>query len=342
MAFGMDAKARFELPPDGFVQLMPYGEFPHKGAGLIQVLDRKAADSIVEAFRNRVSGGQDSPGVAIDFDHYSDLTAEERDALEKIGVALPSEAAGWMKDIQAREDGIYIRADWTPTGLEKITGGEYRFLSPCFPIADLERLGDGKVRPTSISKAGLTNEPNLVGIAALTNRKGGSGLIGPACQLENRAINNQSVNNQEKRMDYKGKLCEMLGIPAESDDAAIENACGAEMKRREDVANQAKDAQAEADMAELEKDGMSFENRADVKAGLLTNRDATLKALRALKPKQVTLPNRADGKTPEVEAKEEKVKAREAALEKAALENRCVTRSQAWEIAARKNPELFA
>lgn len=337
----MDAKAKFELPPDGFVQLMPYGEFPHKGAGLVQVLDRKAADAIVEAFRNRVGGGQDSPGVAIDFDHYSDLTADELDALEKIGVALPSEAAGWMKDIEAREDGIYIRAEWTPTGLEKITGGEYRFLSPCFPIADLERLGDGKVRPTSISKAGLTNEPNLVGIAALTNRKGGSGLIGPACQLENRAMIEKPVQTQEKRMDYKGKLCEMLGIPPESDDAAIENACGVEMKRREELANQAKDAQAEADMAELEKDGVAIENRADLKAGLLANRDVTLKAIRALKAKQDALPNRADGKTPEGDASAEKVKARKAVLEKTALDNRCASLAQAWAIAARQHPELF-
>jgi phage I-like protein len=325
---------RFDLPADGFVQLMPYGEYPHKGAGVTQVLDEIAGREIVKHF-DALKNKDGFPGVQIDFDHYSDLSEDEKAKLSAIGILLPSDAAGWMQDIQARGDGLYVKADWTPSGKERLENGEYRFLSPNFPIASLESLGGGKVRPHAISKAGLTNEPNLVGIAAITNRSGGAGLIGPACQIENRA-----TINTEMKMDYKGALCEMLGIPADSDDAAIENACGGMRTQKEQLANSAREAQAEADIADLEKEGAVIANRADVKGSLIANREATLKAIRALKV--VSLPNRADAVPPVVVTPADRLAMQNKAINEAYLKNRCTSNAQAYHFAAKENPTLFA
>jgi phage I-like protein len=240
-----------------------------------------------------------------------------------------------MQELEARNDGIYTRADWTPTGMDKLAGGEYRFLSPNFPIASLETLGGGKVRPHAISKAGLTNEPNLVGIAALTNRAGGVGLIGPACEIENRA----NIKPEKIGMDYKTELCKMLKIDPASDDAAIQAAVQAANDKAVELENQKKDAQAEQDMTDLEKEGASICNRADVKAGLIANREATLKAIRAVRV--ASLPNRADGKPPVELDANQKAAEQTKAIDAACLKNRC-NRSQGYHFAAIENPALFA
>ena len=103
--------------------------------------------------------------------------------------------------------------------------------------------------------------------------------------------------------------------------------------------NQAKDAQAEKDMADLEKEGASICNREDVKAGLLANREVTLKAIRAVKV--ATLPNRADGVPPVDTTPADKLAEQTKAVDEACLENRC-SRTQGVHFAALKNPALFA
>lgn len=147
------------------IPILAKGEFPHAGAGVVQVVDDAALDAVA---------GQAIPagGILLDFDHYSDLTEEERAALKEMGIVLPSEAAGWLKRFARRGDKVFAVAELTPKGAESVEGKEYRFTSPTFDWAGLEDLGGGRVRPKHVEKVGLTNEPNMRAIGAiLANRR---------------------------------------------------------------------------------------------------------------------------------------------------------------------------
>ena len=60
----------FVTPADGWYQIAPVGEFPHAGAGLVQVVDAEAC----AAMANRFSEEAKAPnfaGLLVDFDHFS-------------------------------------------------------------------------------------------------------------------------------------------------------------------------------------------------------------------------------------------------------------------------------
>lgn len=141
----------FQMPADGWFCLVPVGEFPHDKSGLIQVCDSTAIQSMANSFNVGES-------ILVDFDHES-WNADKR-----------TTAAGWIENLAARGEGLFGQVKWSRAGLEAVQGGEYRFLSPVWLAADCEDLGNSRVRPRRLADAGLTNRPNLQGIAALSNR----------------------------------------------------------------------------------------------------------------------------------------------------------------------------
>jgi phage I-like protein len=78
-----------------------------------------------------------------------------------------SEAAGWIKDIEVAEDGVYGTAEWTTLGAEKLRDRRYRYLSPTFHDDFKDEQGKG-IGPALIGVA-LTNRPMLrKGMPAVT------------------------------------------------------------------------------------------------------------------------------------------------------------------------------
>ena len=150
----------FVLAGDGWVQVTPCGEFPHVGAGVTQVIDREACERMAAAFAaHKADRGDNFPGLLVDFDHFS------------LDIGKPSEAAGWITDLEARDDGLWARVRWTDSGLAAVTGGRYRLLSPVFRHpSGTEDLGDGRVRPVYLESVALTNEPNIKGGKPIANR----------------------------------------------------------------------------------------------------------------------------------------------------------------------------
>jgi phage I-like protein len=132
-------------PPE-WVHLIPAGTFSGRDGRGPYTLD---AQAVLDAF---AAHGADLP---IDYDHQS-LTADEK--------AGPVPAAGWIKELQAREDGIWARVEWTPRAAELLANKEYRYLSPVFRY----RAKDGRV--VALSGAGLTHNPNLY-LQAAASRK---------------------------------------------------------------------------------------------------------------------------------------------------------------------------
>ena len=157
----------FQMPEDGWYQIAPLGEFPHQPTGVVQIVDKEACDAMTNAFSEE-SGKPNFAGLLIDFDHFS------------LDDKLKSEAAGWINELQNRDDGLWAKIRWSDVGEECVKGGRYRFLSPVWSQRDCEDLGNGRLRPVRLLNAAVTNDPNLKGMVPLSNRAKGDVIANAA------------------------------------------------------------------------------------------------------------------------------------------------------------------
>ena len=128
-----------------WVQLAPLGQFQGRdGRGPYAIADREAAEAVIHASL-RFHGEAD---IVIDYDHQSDFAA-----IQGVGGTAP--AAGWITELQARNDGLWGRVEWTEVAAAKLRTREYRYLSPVFTFDKTT----GAV--AMVLRAGLTNKPNL-------------------------------------------------------------------------------------------------------------------------------------------------------------------------------------
>jgi phage I-like protein len=126
--------------PEQWVHLMPAGRFDGRdGRGPYRLSDPGA---VIEATR-RYAGAVQLP---VDFEHQTDRAPQN---------GRPAPAAGWIKGLQARADGIWGLVEWTAPAAAQIAARAYRYLSPVFRYA--RPSGEVKV----LLRAGLTNTPNL-------------------------------------------------------------------------------------------------------------------------------------------------------------------------------------
>jgi len=135
-----------------WMMLLPAGEIHGRDGRRFIVGDRAAMQAIVDATKARA--GATDPMV--DYDHQSVFGAVP-------GVGGQAPAAGWIKALEVRDDGIWGRIAWTAAATAKIQASEYRYISPTF-LHDPE----GNVR--CLTAAALTNFPALDLTAALSAR----------------------------------------------------------------------------------------------------------------------------------------------------------------------------
>ncbi|MGV8987644.1 MAG: phage protease [Cypionkella sp.] len=116
--------------------------------------------------------------LPIDENHSTDLKANA-------GGEAP--ARGWIKELQARADGIWGRVEWTGAGKALVADRSYRGISPVFTHSN-----DGQV--LQLLRAALTNQPNLRGLAAI---------------------------NQENPLSFIDQLRTKRGLPATATEAEV-------------------------------------------------------------------------------------------------------------------------
>lgn len=144
-------------------QILPPGTFTGRdGRGPYRILN---SAEIVAAFTRW------SCDLCVDYEHQS------LEAAQKSG---PIPAAGWIKALEARADGIWARIAWTETAAACLQAKEYRYLSPVFTYDP--KTGD----VLALTGAGLTNTPNLH-LRAAASRHGGpmNELLERLCALLN-------------------------------------------------------------------------------------------------------------------------------------------------------------
>lgn len=156
------------------VQLIPYGLIKGRDGRQFKMFNTKAV--IAETIRRfNPSGAQNKIDLVMDYEHQTDLSAEN---------GKPAPAGGWIKELFDKGfDGLWGKVCWTAEAKEFIKNRQYRFLSPVF-----KHDKEGNV--LALLRAGLTNAPNL----------------------ELKAFNSDKLNFMEVDV-LKTELCTLLGLP---------------------------------------------------------------------------------------------------------------------------------
>lgn len=151
-------------------------------AGVIRTVDGRGPYSVASmqaVSEASLAAGQKLP---IDENHATDKGA---------ALGLPAPARGWIVALEARDDGLWGRVEWTAEGQKMVEDRAYGGISPV-----VLHSADNKIM--RVLRASLTNVPNLQGLVTL--------------------------HSENYPMDWKAKLIELLGLDASADDAAIEAA----------------------------------------------------------------------------------------------------------------------
>jgi phage I-like protein/cation transport regulator ChaB len=182
-----------------WIRLLPLGEVRLADGREPFHLDRAAMDAVINAWQGR---GND---LVIDYEHQTMDGGE-------------APAAGWIKALDARDDGLWARAEWTPRATAYIASREYRYFSPVVTVDKKTR------RVTELLHAALTNFPAIANLTPLAARYGGAGGLevmllgqGEAGQGKQRNLDKKSKGGRNMLEALK----KLLGLKPEADESAL-------------------------------------------------------------------------------------------------------------------------
>jgi phage I-like protein len=191
-----DSRNQANLPE--WIRLLPLGKVELADHREPFMVDEASLTSMVAAFQSR---GID---LVIDYEHQS-----------MQGERAP--AAGWIKHLEARTDGLWGRVDWTQQAQEYLAQREYRYFSPVL------RLDPETRRPMALMHVGLTNVPAINHLPPLVARWGGeaqvSGWLKPMqLALKAPGLEMDSVKEKAKMVE---KLKSLMGLKPEVEAGAV-------------------------------------------------------------------------------------------------------------------------
>ena len=221
------------------VQLLPYGEIK-SGDGSVSIITKEVLLEIIKRFDAREND------LVIDYEHQT-LTGSE------------APAAGWIKRLFVKDDGLWAEVEWTRRGESQVKEKEYRYLSPV--IMAKKKDSKGRLIPEVLHSAALTNDPAIDGMVPLAAKS----------HFEN--LNKESVMDLEK-------LCKALGLATGSSEEEVMKAVIA-FKAKADKGPKTKEVIPEGvtEALGLAKDASASEVKATVlamKQGANTDRDKDL------------------------------------------------------------------
>lgn len=144
-----------------WIQAAPLGKYSHPVYGEINITPERAkrfADNVVNKVREI--------DLDIDYDHKEKTT----------------EAAGWVKNAEARSDGLWIFVEWTTRALQLLKEKAYRYFSPEL-MDEWEHPKTKQKYKDVLAGGGLTNRPFLkdilpINLSEVVN-EGGKKLMDP-------------------------------------------------------------------------------------------------------------------------------------------------------------------
>lgn len=153
-------------------------------SGAIQTGDKRGPYHVTDAAEVIALSFADTDRLPIDENHATDLAAPK---------GHPSPARGWIVDMQAREDGIWGKVEWSKAGAALVASRAYRALSPVITHTKTKQVG-------RILRASLVNVPNLRGLVALNHQQ------------------------QETEMNFLQRMAEMLGLGEDASEEDVTTA----------------------------------------------------------------------------------------------------------------------
>jgi len=135
-----------------WIHIMPFGRYEHP-LGSFEITP-EIAEQIVANFRT------DPRDIVLDYEHQS---------LNAVSNGQPAPAAGWIKDLEVRDDGIWGRVDWTPEARRYIRNREYRYVSPVY-VPEYRDPKTGEVIGPKIISVALTNTPFIPDLKPIVNK----------------------------------------------------------------------------------------------------------------------------------------------------------------------------
>jgi hypothetical protein len=167
-----------------WVHGLPLGEYTHPVFGKLNITMDK-----IKRFADNIKSKVRGIDPSINYNHNNEDVA-----------------AGWVKDAEARDTGLWIFVEWTKNAVDRLKNKEYRYLSAEYH--DTWEAPTGQKFQDVLFGAALTNRPfmkNLVPINLSENS------VNYAFELVNAITKAREVQD----MDLK-KLNELLGLPADS------------------------------------------------------------------------------------------------------------------------------
>lgn len=136
-------------------QTVPDGEVPEwvhlLPAGNLRTNDGRGPYAVGDATQLMAESLPAGGRLILDENHATDLAGPRGE---------PAPARGWIVELQARENGIWGKVEWTPYGRRLISSKAYRGISPAI-------AHDKNMKVTAIRRASLVNLPNLLGLETL-------------------------------------------------------------------------------------------------------------------------------------------------------------------------------
>jgi Mu-like prophage I protein len=124
-----------------WLHAMPVGTYDHPVYGELTFTSER-----IERFADNVKKNVRQIELDLDYNHKQDASKGAK-------------AAGWIKDAEARSDGLWIGVAFTDTARAEIEAGEWKYLSPEFQDEWTDAKGN-KYQDVLLG-AGLTNRPFL-------------------------------------------------------------------------------------------------------------------------------------------------------------------------------------
>lgn len=190
---------RRDVPPKE-IKLFPLGLVrSQKGNFLV---DDEAYTSILNHFKAH------HVDIPIDYEHQ---TLQD----------VQAPAAGWIKDLTLKQDGVYASVEWTEKAAQYLAAKEYRYLSPVVSIRESDR------KALLLHSAALTNTPAIDGMTAIVNStKVGSPSKTSADDAEgndDKLPPKFSEPGADDPSEFIKGLCAMLQLPDDAPLPDIEN-----------------------------------------------------------------------------------------------------------------------
>jgi len=176
---------RFSDEVNTWIQAMPLGTYKHPVHGDIAITPER-----VSRFASNVKERVRDQDLDVDYDHKARTT----------------EAAGWIRDADARSDGLWILVEWTKVAAEKIKQKAFRYFSPEF-VDEWEHPKNKQTFKDVLFGGGLTNRPFLKDILPIN--------------MSDLVLEDHSTSPGGSGMDPK-KLRELLGLPEDAADEQVE------------------------------------------------------------------------------------------------------------------------